>query len=129
MSIAHKLISTMPIVLNTVLGDVTIPSESKESEESEEEVEEKKEEEEVSSEDEPEENYTPFKTFVKKVKYRDGRKIKYKPIYDVNLMPHAGPAFELPATVQPIASLMIEIYYPDNLLKQWKEATDAYAAD
>jgi hypothetical protein len=25
--------------------------------------------------------------------------------------------------------LMIEIYYPDNLLKQWKEATDAYAAD
>jgi hypothetical protein len=39
MSIAHKLISTMPIVLNT--GDVTIPSES---EESEEEAEEKQDE-------------------------------------------------------------------------------------
>jgi hypothetical protein len=74
MSIGHKLISTMPIVLNTVLGDVTIPSESEDSEESEEEAEEKKEEEEVSSEDEPEENYTPLKTFVKKIKYRDGTK-------------------------------------------------------
>jgi hypothetical protein len=48
----------MPIVLNTVLGDVTIPSGS---EESEEEMET-----EPSSEDEPEENYNPLKTFVKK---------------------------------------------------------------
>jgi hypothetical protein len=116
----------MPIVLNSVLlGDLTIPSESDESEE-----EEEKKEEEVSSEDEPEENYNPLKTFVNKVKYRDGRKIKYKPIYDLNSMPRFGPAFELPATtVQPIASSMIEIYYPDNLLKQWKEATNAYASD
>jgi hypothetical protein len=45
----------------------------------------------VSSEDEPEENYTPFTTFVKKVKYRDGTKIKYKPIFDLNLMPRFGP--------------------------------------
>jgi hypothetical protein len=44
-------------------------------------------------------------------------------------MPHFGPAFELPATVQPIALSMIEIYYPDTLLKQWKEATNAYASD
>jgi hypothetical protein len=74
----------------------------------------------VSSEDEPEENYTPFKTFVKKVKYRDGRKIKYKPIFDLNSMPRFGPAFKLPTTVQPLAASMIKIYYPDNLLKQWQ---------
>jgi hypothetical protein len=96
MSIAHKLISTMPIVLNTVLGDVTIPSESEESEEEAQEMDAEA----PSSEDEPEENYNPLKTFVKKVKYRDGTKIKYKPIYDVNSMPRFGPAFELPATVQ-----------------------------
>jgi 5'-deoxynucleotidase YfbR-like HD superfamily hydrolase len=64
MSIAHKFISTMPIVLHSVLGDLTIPSESEDSKEEEKEEEEKKEEEEVSSEDEPEENYTPFKTFL-----------------------------------------------------------------
>jgi hypothetical protein len=74
----------------------------------------------VSSEDEPEENYTPFKTFVKKVKYRDGRKIKYKPKFDLNSMPRFGPAFKLPTTVQPLAASMIKIYYPDNLLKQWQ---------
>jgi hypothetical protein len=86
----------MPIVLNTVLGDVTpIPSESEEEEEEEMETEA------PSSEDEPEENYNPLKTFVKKIKYRDGRKIKYKPIFDLNSMPDFGPAFELPATVQP----------------------------
>jgi hypothetical protein len=61
------------------------------------------------------------------VKYRDGRNIKYKPIFDLNLMPRFGPAFGLPATVQPLAASMIEIYYPDNLLKQWQEATNAYA--
>jgi hypothetical protein len=83
-----------------------------------------------SSEDEPEENYSPMKTFVKKIKYRDGRKIKYKPIFDLNLMPHIGPSFELPATVQLLASLMVEIYYPDSLLKQqWQEATNAYATN
>jgi hypothetical protein len=56
MSIAHKFISisTMPIVLNSVLGDLTIPSESEESEEEEEEAEEM-ETEAPSSEDEPEE--------------------------------------------------------------------------
>jgi hypothetical protein len=99
----------MPIVFNNGLGDVTIPSESEESEEEEEEEEK---EEEVSSEDEPEESYNPLKTFVRKVKYRDGTKIKYKPIYDVNSMPHFGPAFELPATVQPIALSMIKILLP-----------------
>jgi hypothetical protein len=93
----------MPIVLkNTVLGDVTIPSES-------EEEEEEMETEAPSSEDEPEENNNP---------YRDGRTIKYKPIFDLNLMPHFGPAFELPATVQPFPSSMIEIYCPGSLLKQ-----------
>jgi hypothetical protein len=45
-------------------------------------------------------------------------------------MPHFGPAFELPATVQPFPSSMIEIYYPDSLLKQqWQEATNAYATN
>jgi hypothetical protein len=117
----------MPILLNTVLGDLPIPSESEESE-AEMEVEEEKEEE-VSSEDEPEENYNPMKTFVKKIKYCDGRKIKYKPIFDLNSMPHFGPSFELPATVQPLQLPMIEIYYPDSLLKQWQEATNAYAAN
>jgi hypothetical protein len=63
------------------------------------------------------------------VKYRDGTKIKYKPIFDLNLMPRFSPAFELPATVQPLASSMIEIYYPDNILKQWQEATNAYATN
>jgi hypothetical protein len=116
----------MPIVLHSVLGDLTIPSESEESEESEDEMETEV----PSSEDEPEENYNPLKTFVKKIKYRDGRKIKYKPIFDLNSMPHFGPAFELPATVQPLASSMIEIYYhPDSLLKQWQEATNAYATN
>jgi hypothetical protein len=79
----------MPIVLNTVLGDVTIPSES---EESEEEEAEEMETEAPSSEDEPEENYSPMKTFVKKIKYHDGRKIKYKPIFDLNSMPHFPPS-------------------------------------
>jgi hypothetical protein len=113
----------MPIVLNTVVGDLTIPSESEESEEEVEEMETEV----PSSEDEPEENYNPMKTFVKKIKYRDGRNIKYKPIFYLNSMPHFGPAFELPATVQPLASSsMIEIYYPaDSLLKQWQEATNA----
>jgi hypothetical protein len=115
----------MPIVLNTVLGDVTIPSESEESEEEEEEMETEA----PSSEDEPEENYSPMKTFVKKIKYHYGRKIKYKPIFDHNLMPHFGPSFELPATVQPLASSMIKIYYPDSLLKQWQETTNAYATN
>jgi hypothetical protein len=116
----------MPIALNTVLGDLsTIPSESEESEEEAEEMETEA----PSSEDEPEENYSPMKTFVKKIKYRDGRKIKYKLIFDLNLMPHFGPSFELPATVQPLPLSMIEIYYPDSLLKQWQEATNAYAAN
>jgi hypothetical protein len=68
MLMAHKFISTMPIVLHSVLGDLTIPSENEDGEEEEKEEEEKKKEEEkeVSSEDEPEGNYTPFKTFVKK---------------------------------------------------------------
>jgi hypothetical protein len=118
----------MPIVLHSVLGDLTIPSESDDSGDSEEEMEEM-ETEVPSSEDEPEENYNPLKTFVKKIKYRDGRKIKYKPIFDLNLMPHFGPAFELPATVQPLALSMIEIYYSDSLLKQWQEATNAYATN
>jgi hypothetical protein len=96
----------MPIVLHSVLGDETIPSESEESEEEVEEMETEV----PSSEDEPEENYNPLKIFVKKIKYRDGRKIKYKPIFDLNSMPHFGPAFELPATVQPHPSSMIEIY-------------------
>jgi hypothetical protein len=52
------------------------------------------------------------------IKYPDGGKIKYKPIFDLNLMPHFGPSFELPARVQPLASSMIKIYYPDSLLKQ-----------
>jgi hypothetical protein len=129
MSIAHKLISTMPIVLHSVLGDLTIPSESEDSEDSEEEMEEM-ETEALSSEDEPEENYNPLKTFVKKIKYCDGRKIKYKPIFDLNSMPHFGPAFELQASmVQPLASSMIKIYYPDSLLKQWQEGTNAYATN
>jgi hypothetical protein len=62
MSMAHKFISTMPIVLHSVLGNLTIPSESEDSNEEEEKEEKKEEEEEVSSEDEPEGNYTPFKT-------------------------------------------------------------------
>jgi hypothetical protein len=88
--------------------NITIPSESEDSKE-----EEKEEEEEVSK-DEPEENYTPFKTFVKKVKYRDGTKTICKPIFDLNLMPRFGPAFKLPPTVQPLALSIIKIYYPDN---------------
>jgi hypothetical protein len=78
---------------------------------------------------EPEENYNPLKTFVKKIKYCDGTKIKYKPIFDLKSKPHFGPAFELPATVQPVPSSMIEIYYPYSLLKQWQEATNAYATN
>jgi hypothetical protein len=92
-----------------------------------EEEEEEMETEVPSSEDEPEENCNPLKTFVKKIKYCDGTKIKYKPIFDLKSMPHFGPAFELPATVQPVPSSMIKIYYPDSLLKQWQEATNTYA--
>jgi hypothetical protein len=99
----------MPIVINSVLGDLTILSETEEEEE-EMEAERKQ-----SIEDEPEENCNPRKTFVKKVKYHYGTKIKYEPIFDLNLMPHFGPVFELPAPVQSLALSMINLYYPDSL--------------
>ena len=79
--------------------------------------------------------YTPLKPLVKSLRYADGTRPEFRPIWDINdHVRFHPPTFTMPSrsacvlSIEPSPTVMVETFFPDSLLEELATKTNSYAA-